>query len=393
MRYLYIKNGDVIEQLSRIIASGEIDKSGPDAFLADLLANYIKMEPILLLSASHRPKRMKKKNIEAYVFPYRSNNAKAVVAAVLGLMSFLRTVILMLKFRPDRIICGRSGAMLWASFLYAAIFSRLLIHSRHETLIKPRKDGLRRLTDTLDRFCMMKSKAVICHGPYLRDQLMGMGLPPDKVIQFDISFEASAVRNENTFAFVAPSVGPTISYIGRIEKSKGVFDLYQAFKALGAEQTSACVLYVGTGKDLEDLKRRVAEDNLTDRVHFRDPVPHKDVFRIIESSFVVVTPTRSVWEDSNEATEARCMTAMESIFMGVPVVAPDSGPFPYLIKDRHNGLLFKTNDYESLAEALTLALKNPNLYLKLKMGAEQSKNDIETASLSFSGAVDKAFRP
>ena len=85
------------------------------------------------------------------------------------------------------------------------------------------------------------------------------------------------------------------------------------------------------------------------------------------------------------------MTAMESIFMGVPVIAPDSGPFPYLIRHNDNGLLFRTNSRKALAEALSRVLVNDDLYRRIRAGVLDSKKDIMTAPHSFSGAVNLAF--
>jgi len=392
MRYLYIKNGDVIDQVLRInTKGGPFEKSGPDAFISDLLLNYIKSNPVLLLSASYRKKWLKKDNIEAYVFPYGSKTANITGIVAAYFLAFTKTLFLALRFRPDRIICGRSGAMLWASFFYSILFSKPWVHSRHEAVLDTGRQGLRSWADRLNRFCMKKSRAVVCHGPYLKDQLIRIGVSPDKIIPFDISFDDPAIHGHDAFETHDFGGLHAISYIGRIEKDKGVFDLYQAFKALGPEKERACLLFVGSGKDLEELKRRSRRDHLADRIYFKAYVPHDKIFGIIKSSYIVVTPTRSLLGDLGEATEARCMTAMESIFMGVPVIAPDSGPFPYLIRHNDNGLLFRTNSRKALAEALSRVLVNDDLYRRIRAGALDSKKDIMTAPHSFSGAVNLAF--
>lgn len=392
MRYLYIKNGDVVDQILRIISNkNNIDSTGPDAFISDLLITYIQKNPILLISASGRRKCMEIDNIKAYVLPDRSNKGRVTETAILRIKIFIVTLVLIFKFSPDRLICGRSGSMLWASFLYSVLFSKPLVVSRHEVLQRNQKNILKKLAVSLDKFCMMRSKAVICHGPYLKDQLSAMMLDPKKIIEFDIIFDNQMRKTVEVSDSHVAKMKRKILYIGRIEKSKGVYDLYHAFKLLSANQENAILVFVGIGSDLYALKRKAKDDKINDYIFFKGYVSHKKIFEIIADSFIVVTPTRSI-QDVGEAAEARCMTAMESIFMGVPVIAPDSGPFPYLIKDRFNGLLFRTNSYKSLAKAISLVLNQNDLYNEIRAGAERSADDsVKSSILSFSGAVHKAF--
>ena len=85
------------------------------------------------------------------------------------------------------------------------------------------------------------------------------------------------------------------------------------------------------------------------------------------------------------------MVVMESLVLGVPVVAPDFGPFPYLVVHGKNGLLYRPDSINDLAQKLDMILDNDELYIRLKAGARESGDTLLVPSLTFSEAVKRAF--
>jgi glycosyltransferase involved in cell wall biosynthesis len=77
--------------------------------------------------------------------------------------------------------------------------------------------------------------------------------------------------------------------------------------------------------------------------------------------------------------------------MGVPVVAPNSGPFPFLIKQGINGLLYETDSVEALKRAILSVLDNDELYTRLRGGAMESGRNLLGPAITFSQAVKRAF--
>ncbi|MCK4783737.1 MAG: glycosyltransferase, partial [Desulfobacteraceae bacterium] len=74
-----------------------------------------------------------------------------------------------------------------------------------------------------------------------------------------------------------------------------------------------------------------------------------------------------------------------------PVVAPDSGPFPYLVTHGLNGLLFETNSIEALKKAILSMLDDDRLYFRLCKGAQETSKNLLNPCLTFSQAVERAF--
>ena len=137
-----------------------------------------------------------------------------------------------------------------------------------------------------------------------------------------------------------------ISFIGRLEEEKGAFDLYHAFKNIIENNDSLMLVYAGPGSANSIISNMIKNDNLTEKVLTLGPISRKDVANLIARSYVVVTPTRLSF------SEGRCMTAMESLAIGIPLIAPKFGPFEYLIKDHENGLFYTPDSPKSLQEKM-----------------------------------------
>ena len=84
------------------------------------------------------------------------------------------------------------------------------------------------------------------------------------------------------------------------------------------------------------------------------------------------------------------MVVLESLVLGVPVVAPDFGPFPYAVQHLVNGLLFEPGSRESLRQMLASALQGGTTD-RLREGAARSGRELLASQQSFANAVDSTF--
>ncbi len=78
----------------------------------------------------------------------------------------------------------------------------------------------------------------------------------------------------------------------------------------------------------------------------------EDVANEMSAMDVVVIP--SIWE------EAFPYAALESLSLGIPVIASNIGGLPEVISDRHNGRLFVPGDSDSLARVFSELVADPN---------------------------------
>ena len=115
-------------------------------------------------------------------------------------------------------------------------------------------------------------------------------------------------------------------------------------------------------------------------------IPHGELVGLLKKAKVLVTPTQGHFP------EGRCMSAMEGLVMGVPVIAPDFGPFPYLVHHEVNGLLYETNSVEALKRRIQQIVEDDRLYEELRAGAQLTAKQLIRPSLTFGEAIDCAFR-
>ena len=185
-RYAYIKNGDAVDQVQRIATSPNYNPtSGPDAFIFDFLKK-IGDSPSIVLSRFNRTDGYTHKNIDARVFNIKGGLVKKVF---LKSLAALKIFILLVRFKPDRIVCGATGSAFWFSYTVARLYSIPFVHPEHNQLIVPEGSLLRRLRSAIDFWFVRKATAAICHGPYLKDQLKKIGVPESRIFNFDVSFE------------------------------------------------------------------------------------------------------------------------------------------------------------------------------------------------------------
>jgi glycosyltransferase involved in cell wall biosynthesis len=73
------------------------------------------------------------------------------------------------------------------------------------------------------------------------------------------------------------------------------------------------------------------------------------------------------------------------------VIAPDYGPFPYMVKHEDNGLLYRPDDVDALAAALGRVLQDAGLRARLDEGALRWGRHFMHPETTFARALARAF--
>jgi glycosyltransferase involved in cell wall biosynthesis len=135
---------------------------------------------------------------------------------------------------------------------------------------------------------------------------------------------------------------------GRVEKSKGVFDLLEAFQVFLKDHPDWKLYYVGTGRAEEKLKSMIQARNLTDSVICSGYLQRSILNKLLVGSTAAVIPSHS---DSLPLTFGEAMQAR------VPVICSDVGDMPYFIDKHQVGLYYPAGDTDELAERLNLMVQ------------------------------------
>ncbi len=143
---------------------------------------------------------------------------------------------------------------------------------------------------------------------------------------------------------------PTILYLGRLRRYKGVELVLDALAALRAEGARPRFLIAGRGDHEETLRRRTDSLGLGDQVEFLGYVSEEEKLRLFQRSWIhVLTSPKEGWG----------ISILEAAACGTPTVASDSPGLRDSVRDGETGLLVPHGQVGALATAVRQLLDAP----------------------------------
>lgn len=141
-------------------------------------------------------------------------------------------------------------------------------------------------------------------------------------------------------------------YIGRISEEKGIQTLIKAQQLV----PNVDIKIVGTGPLLNDLKKNYPN------VSFLGFKEGKELEQLIKEAKFTIVP--SEWYENNP------LSVIESMMSGTPVIGSNIAGIPELIKDKQDGFLFQTRNYNNLADIIKEAISlSKEDYIKMSDSA------------------------
>jgi glycosyltransferase involved in cell wall biosynthesis len=388
LRFVYVKPRDAIEEYNTLTQMPDsLPDGGPVAYVAHFL-RIVGLAPVLFISLDetiNQTHSLSKGNIEMLSFSLRPRSFIRTFLSRIGVS--YKTFALILKFRPTHILCWQNGFPLWLCYLASRIAKSVFVPSRHNRFPVQGEPWLRQLNGTVNKWIIRRSSAVICHGPYLKHELLEIGLDPLRVFEFNWSYQYLLNKTIDSSIDDLTEAGSKklIVFIGRMAASKGIFDLLEACVDRLQIDSSIKLVYAGDGPDLSVLKLKITDTNLLSKVLLLGRLRHDRVQGLLKQSIVLVTPTQSKFP------EGRCMATIEGLVLGVPVIAPDFGPFRYLVQHNKNGLLFKPDSVPDLRDCINMILDNEALHLELKRNIKEFSEKLINPPVTFHHAIVSAF--
>lgn len=382
-RIIYIKGGRAIEEANRLIPRiGELPDGGPDKFLLAVL-HFAKDATFRLVSLGPETMRTRIGNREVVEYGARSESRNKLQRRLAFLTSSLALLIDSIRFRPTRLLCGLDGPIGLFAWLAARLTGAQFVFLGHSALAMPSTSLPYKLAN---RFLCRHADKVIAHGPFVRDEAIRLGAHDNNVIEFNNALDKEHIELIQTFP-AKPEFPEkhVIVYVGRIEADKGVIDLFEACQQL-PDGTPYELRYIGEGSALPILRQRIESASLGSKIMCTGGLPHESVFRHLHEASIVATPSQSSFP------EGFCKSVMEAFYVGTPVIAPNYGPFPYMVEHQLNGLLHEPDNVDALSKALRSLIDDPALYAKVKAGAEQTGLRWTTADSTFSTAIRSIFK-
>ena len=186
-----------------------------------------------------------------------------------------------------------------------------------------------------------------------RDDLVARGIEATRIAVVHCGLDHALYRRDPA---VPKSGRPTILFIGRVRRYKGLGWVLASMPRVLQQVPDARLVVVGDGPYVPELKLEAARRGLAQRIEFRGFLPAAEKVRALQESWVLVQPSPK---------EGWGLTVVEAGACGTPVVAADSPGLRDSVRRDVTGLLVPYEDEAALAAALTRVLLDRPLRLGL----------------------------
>lgn len=171
-----------------------------------------------------------------------------------------------------------------------------------------------------------------------------------------------------------PPDEPTIGFLARMAFVNGLDIAVQAFEQLacrpGLERSRLLVCGGMNSADepfVRSIKENLAKAGLLERVCFYERFDKPDRLSLLRQIRVLVCPVRY--------SPAYAMNVLEAMACGVPFAAPRTGVYPEWAERTGGGILYESNNPQTLAETIEPFLRSPELTAQKGAAARQALLD------------------
>ncbi len=207
-----------------------------------------------------------------------------------------------------------------------------------------RSNGLYR---RLFRWLIGRKSCVIVLAEPFKDALVAFGVATDQIELFRTMFDGSAICIEKGQASQKLDK-QIILFLSRFEKEKGVYELLEAFARIKDRFPSAELVMAGGGQALDELRRRVEELGLSDRVKIFEYVRGAAKTDLLAEAQIFALPTYY--------GEGMPIALLEAMAAGTAVLTSRVGGIPYVVSDPDNGVVLNEVTADSVQAGLVRLL-------------------------------------
>lgn len=194
---------------------------------------------------------------------------------------------------------------------------------------------------------------------FLRDKLLALDFPPDRVLVHYIGVDTQAILPRNV-----AQEEPVILHVARLEEVKGTEWVIRAFAQVAPQVPAARLVLIGEGKLRKKLQKLARETGFAERISFLGARPHAEVLAWMQRAAMVVL---SSVKTQSGREEGLGLVLLEAAASGVPGIGTRVGGISEGIVEGETGFMVPERDVESLAIAMGTLLANPPL--RQRMGA------------------------
>lgn len=145
-------------------------------------------------------------------------------------------------------------------------------------------------------------------------------------------------------------------YVGRVSREKNIETMLQAYREIGAEDPDTCMIVVGDGPALDEMKSRFADAN----VIFTGYLHGEQLATAYASANAFVFPSM---------TDTYGNAVLEAHACGLPAIVSDRGGPAEIVAEHSSGMVVDASQSTQIANAMRRMRSDKQLYLKLQEGA------------------------
>jgi glycosyltransferase involved in cell wall biosynthesis len=156
---------------------------------------------------------------------------------------------------------------------------------------------------------------------------------------------------------------PTLIYVARLNKQKGIFDTLEAFSLIKNKIPEVILWIVGSGEKniVQQIKEIVKEKKMEKSVKLFGFVSEEKKFELLARAHLLI---------SSSVLEGWGLTIPEAGLTKTPAVVYNTQGFRDIIENKKDGILVDANP-SALAKAAVTVLEKRDLYKRLQIAAEK----------------------
>jgi glycosyltransferase involved in cell wall biosynthesis len=189
------------------------------------------------------------------------------------------------------------------------------------------------------------SKIIVLSNQWKNEIEYKFNIPNSKIVKLingiNISNQAFKIKKNHK----------QILFLGKLIKSKGIYDLLDVIPIIVREVPDVKFVLAGDG-DTQKVVELINEKKLESNVSVVGWVSGEEKQRYLNESSILVMPSYF---------EAFGISIVEAMNSGMAIVATNVGGIPEIIEDNKNGFLVEKSNLKELEESLLILLKDPLL--------------------------------
>lgn len=224
------------------------------------------------------------------------------------------------------------------------------------------------LANFIDKIIFQKVDAFAVVSTYLRDQLVSLKIPAEKIVVIPNAADPEKFHPKKTAIDIRNKYNlhekKVIGFVGGFYPWHGLDLLIDCFIALKKKHTQVSLMLIGNGPLKLTLQKRIQIEGLENSVIFIEFIAHNNLPQIIAAFDIAVMP--------NSNTYGSPMKIFEYMSMAKPVIAPRLGPLEDVIINGQEGILFNPGEVDSMQAAFEQLLQNPSLHSEMAYKAREN---------------------